>query len=60
MMWQPERLPGLVREKALQFREPLETSGQYLALSTCSGEFTDARTVVLTQMLPMEQEGHGK
>ena len=53
----PERLLPYVRENSLWFREPVEGTGQYLALSTCSEEFTDARTVVLTQMLSMEQEG---
>ena len=52
-----EALLPFVRENALRIRE-LPSSGEeaYLALSTCSTEFTDARTVVLTRMQPMEQE----
>lgn len=41
---------AFVREKAMLLREELLGEGQYLALSTCSTEFTDARTVVLTRM----------
>lgn len=39
-----------VRENALWLREEALKQGQYLALSTCSTEFTDARTVVLARM----------
>lgn len=48
---------SFVRENALWLRElPSSEEAKFLALSTCSTEFTDARTVVLTRMLPMEQE----
>lgn len=39
-----------LREEATLLREDLLAEGQFLALSTCSAEFTDARTVVLTRM----------
>lgn len=47
----------LAREDALWLREAVlqrieRENGKILALSTCSSEFTDARTVVLAQMLP--------
>lgn len=57
MVFDPEYVRGhqtqwldFVREKALLLRGDLPEKGQYLALSTCSTEFTDARTVVLTRM----------
>lgn len=50
----PGVLKEVVRECGLHTREWLE--GPYLALSTCSSEFTDARTVVLTRMESAEQE----
>jgi sortase B len=38
----------------------IETEGlQILALSTCSSEFTDARTIVLTVMKPYTASGTG-
>lgn len=53
----PDALEALVREQALHFREEqLSGSGPLLALSTCSTEFTDARTVVLARMQRVEQE----
>lgn len=39
-----------IRETALWLREEPLCKGQYLALTTCSTEFTDARTVVLVRM----------
>lgn len=45
-----------IREQALWVRDALGADGQILALSTCSSEFTDARTVVLTRMQRVEQE----
>ena len=50
---------AVVLEEALLLREDLPelgTEGRILALSTCSSEFTDARTVVLTRMERVEQE----
>lgn len=41
---------GYIREEAVWLREEMLSEGQYLALSTCSTEFTDARTVVLARM----------
>lgn len=53
----PEGLREYARENALFLREELlEDAEQILALSTCSSEFTDARTVVLTRMQGTEQE----
>ena len=50
-------LVPFVRENALGLREDLlEAGGKILALSTCSSEFTDARTVVLARMQGAEQE----
>ena len=50
-------LEDLIREKALHLREDLlEDTEMFLALSTCSTEFTDARTVVLTRMAVEEGE----
>lgn len=46
----PEGWFAFVRETALWLREEMLEEGQYLALSTCSTEFTDARTVVLARM----------
>ena len=47
---QRENWLTFVREEAVFLREEGLGEGQYLALSTCSTEFTDARTVVLTRM----------
>lgn len=48
---------AMLREKGAFLREELlEETGQYLALSTCSAEFTDARTVVFARMTAVEQE----
>lgn len=48
---------SFIRENARFLREELLTEhGQYLALSTCATEFTDARTVVLARMTAVEQE----
>lgn len=41
---------SFIRENALYLREESMTEGKFLALTTCSTEFTDARTVVLTRM----------
>lgn len=50
-------LSTFVRENALLLREELlDGEGELLALSTCSTEFTDARTVVLARMQSAEQE----
>ena len=46
----PESWQVFVRENAVLLREEALTGQQYLALTTCSTEFTDARTVVLTRM----------
>lgn len=47
-----------IRENAMYVdeaqMESLQQGGQILALSTCSAEFTDARTIVLTRMTPKE------
>lgn len=52
-----EECESFYRENALFLREELlEEQGKYLALSTCSTEFTDARTVVLARMTAVEQE----
>jgi len=48
---------SFLREEALWLREENLGEGQYLALSTCSTEFTDARTVVLTRMELVEEGG---
>ena len=45
-----------VRENALHLGQLPEEGGKYLVLSTCSGEFTDARTVVITRMYEVGQE----
>ena len=50
-----EDFPAFVRENALWVAEDW-TGGKVLALSTCSSEFTDARTVVLARMEGMERE----
>jgi len=48
---------AFVRKSAMFLREEmLEGQGKFLALSTCSSEFTDARTVVLARMKEAEQE----
>ena len=39
-----------IRKTALWLREEALRDGQYLALTTCSTEYTDARTVVLVRM----------
>lgn len=54
-------LLNFVRENSLYIHEEtldaLDPQSQVLALSTCSSEFTDARTVVLTVMKPSNPEG---
>ena len=46
-----------LRENALYLREDLlDETEKFLALSTCSTEFTDARTVVLARMVAVEGE----
>lgn len=52
----PEGFPDFLRENALHSGDIPETGGKFLVLSTCSGEFTDARTVVITRMYGTEQE----
>ena len=47
---QGEAWISYVKENALWLREETLGEGQYLALTTCSTEFTDARTVVLVRM----------
>jgi len=50
-------LAGFLRENALYLREDLlDETEKFLALSTCSTEFTDARTVVLARMVAVEGE----
>lgn len=50
-------LDAFIREKARNLRTTLlAEEGPVLALSTCSTEFTDARTVVLARMIGAEQE----
>lgn len=47
----------MLRQKGQFLRkELLDENGNYLALSTCSTEFTDARTVVIARMTAAEQE----
>ena len=46
-----------VEENALE-EEP--EGAQFLAMATCSGEYTDARTVVLARMEPMSDLQNGK
>ena len=46
----PEAWETFVTRNAALLREENLEGQQYLALTTCSSEFTDARTVVLTQM----------
>ena len=46
------------QQKAQLKNEELETTGpddQLLALSTCSSDFTDARVIVLTKMIPRQK-----
>ena len=48
------------QQKAQLKNEELETIGpddQLLALSTCSSDFTDARVIVLTKMIPRQKPG---
>ena len=48
------------QQKAQLKNEELETIGpddQLLALSTCSSDFTDARVIVLTKMIPRKKPG---
>lgn len=54
---QPGKLMEFFRENGQYIRaDLLDREGKYLALSTCSTEFTDARTVVLARMTAVEQE----
>ena len=62
-----EGLLPFVEENALQMdaqalraleKEP--EGAQFLAMATCSGEYTDARTVVLARMEPMSDLQNGK
>ena len=46
----PEGWKTFVLQNAALLREEGLSGQQYLALTTCSTEFTDARTVVLTRM----------
>ncbi len=46
----PEDWKSFVLQNSALLREEGLTGQQYLALTTCSSEFTDARTVVLTRM----------
>ncbi len=64
-IFDPENVRGsqnafleFVKGKALFCREE-RLKGPFLALSTCSEEFTNARTVVLTRMVPMGMEENG-
>lgn len=55
----PKNLLPYARDKSICFREEGAKDGKWIALTTCSSEFTDARTVVLARMQPMtigEQE----
>ncbi len=49
-----EGILRFIKENSLHFRDGLpqpDDSIQFLALSTCSSDFSDARTVVITQMI---------
>lgn len=64
-IWHTEEAAALahVKENALYLREnifqDLDENSRILALSTCSGEFSDARTVVLAKMIPRETRKGG-
>ncbi len=64
-IWHTEEAAALahVKEIALHLREnifqDLDENSRILALSTCSGEFSDARTVVLAKMIPRETRKGG-
>ena len=64
-IWHTEEAAALahVKENALYLREnifqSLDENSRILALSTCSGEFSDARTVVLAKMIPRETRKGG-
>ena len=64
-IWHTEKAAALahVKENALYLREnifqDLDENSRILALSTCSGEFSDARTVVLAKMIPRETRKGG-
>ena len=64
-IWYTEEAAALahVKENALYLREnifqDLDENSRILALSTCSGEFSDARTVVLAKMIPRETRKGG-
>ena len=64
-IWHTEETAALahVKENALYLREHifqhLDENSRILALSTCSGEFSDARTVVLAKMIPRETRKGG-
>lgn len=64
-IWHTEETAALahVKENALYLREnifqDLDENSRILALSTCSGEFSDARTVVLAKMIPRETRKGG-
>lgn len=45
-----------LREDILQQLDPEPGGSQILAMSTCSSEFTDARTILLAWMIPAEPE----
>ena len=46
--------------QALRALEKEPEGAQFLAMATCSGEYTDARTVVLARMEPMSDLQNGK
>ena len=46
--------------RALRALEEEPEGAQFLAMATCSGEYTDARTVVLARMEPMSDLQNGK
>ena len=46
--------------QALRALEEEPEGAQFLAMATCSGEYTDARTVVLARMEPMSDLQNGK
>ena len=63
LLWQTDNreLLSMIPEKAVQLRSDVfqglllqEEAPRLLAMSTCSYEFTDARTVVIAVMRPME------
>lgn len=53
---EPTSLRALCRSQGLHIREEiLKEDGKFLALSTCSEEYADARTVVLARMVEREE-----